>query len=79
MLIHQVTRDQPVVLEGERKRVFMDVQEVRFFCCAWGFSYKTEIMEKLFCCRPTKEIFQRSWKEDAVFEVGLIDGEGEKC
>ena len=25
--------------------------------------------EQLYLCRPTAEIFERSWRKDAVFEV----------
>lgn len=30
-----------------------------------------EDLSELYCCRPTVEIFERSWHKDAVFEVGL--------
>lgn len=26
-------------------------------------------LQELYCCRPTQEIFERSWHKDAVFEV----------
>lgn len=28
-------------------------------------------LQELYCCRPTLEIFKRSWCKDAVFEVSL--------
>ena len=28
-----------------------------------------EDLKELFCCRPTREIFDRSWNRDAVYEV----------
>ena len=27
-------------------------------------------LHELYCCRPTSEIFDRTWRRDAVFEVG---------
>jgi hypothetical protein len=29
-------------------------------------------LKELYCCRPSKEIFERVWRPDAVFEVSLI-------
>jgi len=63
MLIHQVTRDQPVVLEGERKRVFMDVQEVRFFCCAWGFLIRLRSWRSCFVVDLQKRFFRGHGKK----------------
>lgn len=28
-----------------------------------------EDLKELYCCRPTREIFDRTWSQDAVFEV----------
>lgn len=28
-----------------------------------------EDLNELYCCRPTREIFQRTWRPDAMFEV----------
>jgi len=33
-------------------------------------------LKELFCCRPTTEIFDRSWRKDAVFEGPLCSCEG---
>lgn len=29
-------------------------------------------LKELYCCRPTREIFERSWRKDAIFEVLLV-------
>lgn len=29
-------------------------------------------LNELYCCRPLKEIFERTWRPDAVLEVSLI-------
>jgi hypothetical protein len=29
-------------------------------------------LKELYCCRPSKEIFERTWRSDAVFEVSFI-------
>jgi len=29
-------------------------------------------LKELYCCRPSKEIFERTWRPDAVFEVSLL-------
>lgn len=29
-------------------------------------------LNELYCCRPSKEIFERTWRPDAVFEVSFI-------
>lgn len=29
-------------------------------------------LKELYCCRPSKEIFERTWRRDAVFEVSLM-------
>lgn len=29
-------------------------------------------LKELYCCRPSKEIFERIWRPDAVYEVSLI-------
>lgn len=33
-------------------------------------------LNELYCCRPSKEIFERTWKPDAVFENPLVRCEG---
>jgi len=35
-----------------------------------------EDLKELYCCRPRLEIFQRSWRQDAVFEDPLVRCEG---
>jgi len=32
-------------------------------------------LKELFCCRPTREIFDRSWNRDAVYEVRSLSFE----
>jgi hypothetical protein len=29
-------------------------------------------LKELYCCRPTPEIFDRTWNPDAVFEVSVL-------
>jgi hypothetical protein len=29
-------------------------------------------LKELYCCRPSKEIFERTWRPDAIFEVSLM-------
>ena len=29
-------------------------------------------LKELYCCRPSKEIFERTWRPDAVFEVSSV-------
>ncbi|KAG2349369.1 hypothetical protein BDR05DRAFT_871625 [Suillus weaverae] len=33
-------------------------------------------LKELYCCRPSKEIFERTWRLDAVFEDPLVKCEG---
>ncbi|KAG0705189.1 hypothetical protein DFH29DRAFT_907975 [Suillus ampliporus] len=33
-------------------------------------------LKELYCCRPSKEIFERTWRPDAVFEDPLVKCEG---
>jgi hypothetical protein len=33
-------------------------------------------LKELYCCRPTKQIFERTWRPDAVFEVSFIPSFG---
>ncbi|KIK45872.1 hypothetical protein CY34DRAFT_77019 [Suillus luteus UH-Slu-Lm8-n1] len=33
-------------------------------------------LKELYCCRPSKEIFDRTWRPDAVLEVPLVKCEG---
>jgi len=56
-----------VTLEGKKKRVFEDVLEV----CSSSPALLTLIVNapQLFCSRPTIEIFEHSWRPDAIFEV----------
>lgn len=42
---------------------------------------RTQVMndlKELYCCRPSLEIFQRSWRNDAVFEDPLTHAKGIK-
>jgi len=29
-------------------------------------------LKELYCCRPSKEIFERTWRPDAIFEVSFV-------
>ncbi|KAF8841183.1 hypothetical protein BDN67DRAFT_967525 [Paxillus ammoniavirescens] len=33
-------------------------------------------LKELYCCRPTRSIFERTWRPDAVFEDPLVKAEG---
>lgn len=33
-------------------------------------------LKELYCCRPSEEIFERTWRPDAVFEDPLVKCEG---
>jgi hypothetical protein len=33
-------------------------------------------LKELYCCRPSKEIFERTWRPDAIFEDPLVKCEG---
>lgn len=57
-----------VVLEGRRKQVLEDVLDVS---CTLLLSIISDvpINPQLFSSKPSLEIFQRSWREDAIFEV----------
>ena len=66
--IRRHSQDSGLVLEGKRKQVLDDVLEVRQLFQLMETITK---LPQLFCSRPTTEIFQRSWREDAVFEVSI--------
>ena len=66
---HSHLANSNVKLDGKRKQVVEDVLEVRSICLHYGrFS---SYISQLFCSRPTLEIFERSWRKDAVFEVSI--------
>ncbi|KAJ2917231.1 hypothetical protein MD484_g3168, partial [Candolleomyces efflorescens] len=33
-------------------------------------------LKELYCCRPTREIFERSWRKDAIFEDPFVQCQG---
>lgn len=38
----------------------------------------SDVMQ-LYCCRPSLEIFERTWRHDAVFEVCIVAISKQKC
>ncbi|TFK55270.1 hypothetical protein OE88DRAFT_1027467 [Heliocybe sulcata] len=54
--------------EGRRPSAVMELSDQR--------KQVIDDLKELFCCRPTREIFDRSWREDAVFEDPLCSCKG---
>lgn len=60
--------DSETLLKHRRNSSFKQHTEINH--------YHKRILEdltELYCCRPTREIFERSWHKDAEFEVPFIN------
>ena len=59
--------DPETLLKHRRNSSFKQHKDIEHY-----HQHILEELTELYCCRPTREIFERSWHRDAEFEVHRI-------